>query len=216
MNKFALIIPMRKLAPTLALRNSAYPSPSIRQTMMNTRRKIIPLVALLAWGIAACTTLPTGPSRLALPGAGKSFDQFRADDAGCRQYALENSGATPAQVQEASGIKSAVVGTAIGAAAGAAIGGTGRDAGVGAGVGLLAGTLAGTAAGNQSGYMLQRRYDDSYTQCMYAKGHRVAVPGGMIYSPPTAAPPAYYAPSPGLAPPPPPGSAPPPPSSIVR
>jgi hypothetical protein len=182
---------------------------------MHTRRNTIPILALLTVGIAACTTIPTGPSRLALPGAGKSFDQFRADDAGCRQYALENSGATPAQVQEASGVKSAVLGTAIGAAAGAAIGGTGRDAGVGAGVGLLAGTLAGTAAGNQSAYMLQRRYDDSYTQCMYAKGHRVAVPGGMMYSPPAAAPSPYYVPPSGSAPPP-PGSAPPPPSSIVR
>lgn len=176
---------------------------------MHTRRKALPLLALLAVGLAACTTIPTGPSRLALPGGGKSFDQFRVDDAGCRQYALENSGATPAQVQEASGVRSAVLGAAIGAAAGAAIGGTGRDAGVGAGVGLLAGTLAGTAAGNQSAYMLQRRYDDSYTQCMYAKGHRVAVPGGMVYSPTPAAPQPFYAP-------PPPGSAPPPPASVVR
>jgi hypothetical protein len=175
---------------------------------MNTHRKAIPLAAVVALAIAACTTIPTGPSRLALPGAGKSFDLFRTDDAACRHYALENSGATPAQVQEASGVKSAVVGTAIGAAAGAAIGGTGRDAGVGAGIGLLAGAMAGTAAGNQSGYMLQRRYDDSYTQCMYAKGHRVAVPGGMIYSPPAVPQPQYA--------PPPPGSAPPPPSSIVR
>jgi outer membrane lipoprotein SlyB len=146
---------------------------------------------------------------MALPGAGKSFDLFRADDAACRQYALENSGATPAQVQEASGVKSAVVGTAIGAAAGAAIGGSGRDAAAGAGAGLLVGALAGAAAGDQSGYAMQRRYDDGYTQCMYAKGHRVAVPGGLMYSAPAAAPQPYYAP-------PPPGSAPPPPSSIVR
>lgn len=169
------------------------------------------LSLLLALGVAACTTIPTGPSRMALPGSGKSFDQFRADDAACRQYALENSGATPQQIQEASGIKSAVVGTAIGAAAGAALGGTGRDAAAGAGVGLLMGSVAGAAAGEQSGYMMQRRYDDGYTQCMYAKGHRVAVPGGMVYTPPPApaAPQPYYAP-------PPPGSAPPPPSSVVR
>lgn len=175
---------------------------------MHTQFRAIPLLPLLALGIAACTTIPTGPSRMALPGTGKSFDLFRADDAACRQYALENSGATPAQVQEASGVKSAVVGTAIGAAAGAAIGGSGRDAGVGAGVGLVVGALAGSAAGEQSGYMLQRRYDDGYTQCMYAKGHRVAVRGGMLlWQPPASQP--YYAP-------PPPGSAPPPPASIVR
>ena len=163
---------------------------------------------LLTVAIAGCTTIPSGPSRMALPGSGRSFDQFRADDAVCRQYALETSGATPAQVQEASGVKSAVVGTAIGAAAGAAIGGSGRSAAAGAGAGLLVGSLAGAAAGDQSGYAMQRRYDAGYTQCMYAKGHRVAVPGGALYSQP-AAPQPYYAP-------PPPGSAPPPPSSIVR
>lgn len=174
---------------------------------MNAHRKSIVLLALT---LAACTTIPSGPSRMALPGTGKSFDLFRGDDAACRQYALENSGATPAQIQEASGVKSAVVGTAIGAAAGAAIGGTGRDAGVGAGIGLAVGALAGAAAGEQSGYMMQRRYDDAYTQCMYAKGHRVAVPGGMLYSQPPAPQP-YYS-----APPPPPGSAPPAPAAIVR
>jgi outer membrane lipoprotein SlyB len=173
------------------------------------------LLALWTLGIAACTTLPSGPSRMALPGAGSSFDQFRADDAACRQYALENSGATPAQVQEASGVKSAVVGTAIGAAAGAAIGGTGRDAAAGAGVGLLVGALAGAAAGDQSGYAMQRRYDDGYTQCMYARGHRVAVPGGMTYERPVA-PLSNHAPPPYYGAPPPPGSAPPPPSSIMR
>ncbi len=168
----------------------------------------IPLIVLLTAALAGCTTVPTGPSRMALPGSGRSFDQFRVDDAVCRQYALENSGATPSQVQEASGVKSAVVGTAVGAAAGAAIGGTGRDAAAGAGVGLLVGALAGTAAADQSWYAMQRRYDTGYTQCMYAKGHRVAVPGGALYSQPVAPQP-YYAP-------PPPGSAPPPPSSIVR
>ena len=46
---------------------------------MAANLKFSPLLALLALG--ACTTLPTGPSILALPGTGKSFDQFRADDA---------------------------------------------------------------------------------------------------------------------------------------
>ena len=176
---------------------------------MTAKFKMLGLL-LVTLGIAACTTIPTGPSRMALPGTGKSFDQFRADDAACRQYALENSGATPQQIQEVTGVKSAVIGTAIGAAAGAAIGGTGRDAGVGAGVGLLMGSVAGAGTAEQSGYVMQRRYDDGYTQCMYAKGHRVAVPGGMVYTQPVApqAQP-YYAP-------PPPGSAPPPPSSVVR
>ena len=185
---------------------------------MTPKRKTNPpparmlLLALsLALGIAGCTSLPIGPTRMALPGSGKNFDQFRADDAVCRQFAMESAGVAPAQAQEGSGIKSAVVGTAIGAAAGAAIGGDGRGAATGAGLGLLVGALSGAAAGDQSGYAVQQRYDNGYTQCMYAKGHRVAVPGGMTYSSPAQAP----APQPYYAPPP-PGSAPPPPSAIVR
>ena len=194
------------------------------------KRKVIPVLALLALGVAGCTTIPTGPSRMALPGSGKDFDQFRADDASCRQYALDASGATPTQTQENSAVKSAVVGTAVGALAGAAIGGSSQGAATGAGVGLLFGALAGASAGDQSGYAVQRRYDNGYTQCMYAKGHRVPVPAGMsrqVQAQPAPPQPYYAPPAPAYSPPPappqhpyyappPPGSAPPPPSAIVR
>lgn len=196
---------------------------------MRQTRNTLPLLAAVALFAAGCTTIPTGPSRMALPGTGKNFDQFQADDASCRQYALQASGATPTETQENAAVKSAVVGTAIGAAAGAAIGGSSSAAGVGAGVGLLMGALSGAAAGDASGYNVQRRYDNGYTQCMYAKGHRVAVPGRMAqqyqrpaqqpyYAPPPApaAPSAPQAQAPAYYPPPPPGSAPPPPSAIVR
>ena len=190
------------------------------------KRGITLVLSLLALGLAGCTTIPTGPSRMALPGSGKDFDQFRVDDASCRQYALDASGATPTQTQENSAVKSAAVGTAIGAVAGAAIGGSSHGAAAGAGVGLLMGALSGAAAGDQSGYAVQRRYDNGYVQCMYAKGHRVPVLAGMAQSRQAPAPvqPApqqpYYAPPP-QAPyyygaPPPPGSAPPPPSAIVH
>lgn len=194
------------------------------------QRRVLPLLAL-ALIAAGCSTIPTGPSRMALPGTGKDFDTFRVDDASCRQYALQASGATPTQTQENSTVKSAVAGTAIGAVAGAAIGGNSRGAATGAGVGLLFGALAGASAGDQSGYAVQRRYDQGYVQCMYAKGHRVPVPGGMSQQAQAQpAPQPYYAPpAPGanapLPPtmqqqpyyaPPPPGSAPPPPSAIVR
>jgi outer membrane lipoprotein SlyB len=131
---------------------------------------------------------------MALPGASKNFDEFRTDDAGCRQYAHESVGKTPSQVQENSAVKSAVVGTAIGAVAGVAMGGSARGAATGAGAGLIMGSVSGAAAGDQSGSTLQRRYDDGYTQCMYAKGHRVAILGGMTERP--AAPQPYYAPPP--------------------
>jgi hypothetical protein len=42
------------------------------------------LTVLLA---GACASAPTGPSVLVLPGEGKSHEQFRADDARCRQPA---------------------------------------------------------------------------------------------------------------------------------
>src|SRR5688572_2924316 len=115
------------------------------------KRKVLPLLALTLIA-AGCTTIPTGPSRMALPGTGKDFEGFRYDDASCRQYALQVSGSTPSQTQENSAVKSAVVGTAVGAVAGAAIGGSSHGAAAGAGVGLLMGALAGTAAADQSGY----------------------------------------------------------------
>lgn len=130
--------------------------------------------------LSGCVSLPTGPSVMALPGTGKTFDQFRADDAACRQYAfVQVGGATANKSAVDAGVTSAVAGTLIGAAAGAAIGGH-EGAGVGAGTGLLVGSMAGTDAAQQSGYGSQRRYDYAYIQCMYAKGERVPVPASMV------------------------------------
>jgi hypothetical protein len=79
--------------------------------------------------LAGCASAPpAGHGVLVLPGSGKSFDAFRADDSDCRQYATSQVGGTTAQ-QAA------------------------NDAGV------------------------QQRYDFGYTQCMYAKGHKVPVAG---------------------------------------
>lgn len=126
---------------------------------------------------AACTTLPDGPSVMVLPGTGKSFDQFRADDLECRQFAsAQIGGATPSSTATDSGVRSAAVGTVLGTVAGAAVNG-GQGAGVGAGAGLLMGGLAGTGAADASAHGVQRRYDIGYEQCMYAKGHRIPVSG---------------------------------------
>jgi hypothetical protein len=183
-------------------------------------------IALLvgAAALAGCTTVPTGPSTLALPGTNKGFEQFQSDDGACRQYASDSiGGATVAQAQQDSGARSLLAGAVIGALIGGAVNG-GHGAAVGAGVGGAAGGLAGVGASEVSGSEAQRRYDHAYTQCMYGRGHRVAVSG---YLPRTAArpyyPPARYSyppPPPGYPPPaatrsypppPPPGSAPPPP-----
>jgi hypothetical protein len=176
--------------------------------------RLTPVAALLLLG--ACATIPNGPSVMALPGADKSFDQFRVDDADCRQFALgQIGGASANQAAVASGVTSAAIGAGVGALAGAAMGGH-ENAGAGAGMGLLAGSAIGASSGQASGYEAQRRYDIAYIQCMYAKGDRVPVSGQMTqgsarpYNPPPA-PLGSYAP-----PPPPPGYAPPPPPGVTH
>lgn len=159
-------------------------------------------LVLAAAALAGCAVVPTGPSLMALPGTGKSFDQFRRDDFNCRQYASgQNGGLDAASAANNSAIGSAVLGTAIGAAAGAAFGG-GSGAAVGAGAGLLAGSAVGMGNAQSSAYMTQSRYDQAYVQCMYASGNRVPVRGDMALPTPPVQ---RYAPPP----PPPPGWKPP-------
>ncbi|MCW5602350.1 YMGG-like glycine zipper-containing protein [Nitrosomonas sp.] len=133
---------------------------------------LLPLVLL-----TACVHIPTGPSVMVLPASNKNFDQFRADDALCRQFAHEQvGGQTARQASLSSGMESAAIGAALGAIAGAAFGG-GRGAAIGAGGGLLAGGLSGSGAARSSGYIGQQRYDAAYMQCMYANGHQIPSPG---------------------------------------
>jgi hypothetical protein len=89
---------------------------------------------------------------MVLPGTGKSFDQFRGDDYQCQQFASNQAGKTPEQAAPIAGSRTAAAGTAVG-------------------------TGAATAAGETA----QDRYDIGYIQCMYAKGHRVPVPGNVSY-----------------------------------
>jgi hypothetical protein len=146
---------------------------------MTTHSKLIALASLF---LVACVSLPSGPSIMALPGTGKSFEQFRNDDSYCQQFAYQQiGGETPNQAAVASGAGTAIVGAGLGAAAGAAIGG-GQGALIGAGTGLAAGGLVGTDAAGTSGYYAQQRYDMSYIQCMYGQGHRVPVSGQLLDS----------------------------------
>jgi len=177
------------------------------------RRLFILLITCI---LIACVNLPTGPSVMALPGSGKSFDQFRQDDTECREYAYQQiEGITPRISSRTSGVEGAVVGTGLGAAGGAVIGG-GEGAAIGAGLGLLAGALFGTSSASSSGNASQQSYDNNYIPCMYAKGHNVPVSGNVRRDSPAASdgsnrrissPPVNSAP----LPPPPPGNPPPPP-----
>jgi len=172
------------------------------------RRLLMLSILAMVTMLSACATMPTGPRVMALPGAGKSFDEFRSDDAVCRQFAYEQvGGVSGQQAAQESAVKSAVVGTALGAAAGAAIGSAsgqmGAGAAIGAGSGLILGSVVGSGYASGSYYDAQQRYDNAYLQCMYSKGNRVPINGRLIgheYS----APPRRSYPPPNYPPPPPP------------
>lgn len=166
--------------------------------------------------LIGCSTIPTGPSVLVLPGQGKTLDQFQYDDLLCRQWSSQQIGTGPGKAATQSTVTGAVAGTALGAATGAAIGAAagspGTGAAVGSGVGLLTGAAAGAQHGNYSGWELQRRYDMAYIQCMYTKGHQVPVPRG-FQRPRASWNQGSSEPDQLDIPPPPPGNPPPPPDA---
>ncbi len=186
--------------------------------MMKRIRSALSFLVLLM--LTACVTMPTGPSVMALPGSGKSFEQFQTDDVICMHWAEQRIGLSPQDTANQNTATGAVVGTVIGAGLGAAIGAAsgnpGVGAAIGAGSGLLVGTSAGANAGQASGWEAQRRYDNAYMQCMYSKGNQV--PGTSqrtrrVRRVPTPPPPPQYmnsvppdyVPPYEAAPPPPPG-----------
>jgi len=138
------------------------------------------LVAVSGLLLTACATVPSGPSMMALPGTGKTFEQFQGDDGACRQWALQQSGSA-SDAANHSTASSAVVGTLLGAAAGAAIGAAAGNpalgAAAGAGFGLFAGGASGSANAQGAYGTVQSRYDSAYVQCMYAHGNQVPVSG---------------------------------------
>jgi len=151
---------------------------------MNTSMRWLALASALL--LTACVTVPTGPSVMVLPGTNKSFEAFQADSFTCQQFAqasLGYAGAAPGQsVTDPAAANAVIGGTLLGAASGAAIGaasgGAGPGAAIGAGAGLLIGSAVGGNALGYGYYANQRRYDNAYVQCMYAKGNQVPVRAG--------------------------------------
>ena len=175
-----------------------------------TSRKLTAFAILPVLALGACAVaVPTGPTVVALPGQGKTFQQFQTDDNNCRGYADSRTQYASQEAQNASNnaTTSAVAGTLIGAAAGAALGSLGGNVGAGAAVGAGAGLLGGSAVGGgqaqDAADSLQHRYNVAYAQCMVGNGEALQGAGG--YGPPPGygdgPPPGYYAPPP----PPPPG-----------
>lgn len=151
---------------------------------------LIPAVLALAGGGCAAR-MPASPTVMALPAAGESFTVFQQHDATCRQYASDQTGQSPGQAANRTGIGHALAGAGLGAAAGALIGSVSGHAGggaaIGAGSGLLAGTLLGAGARRNEAAGVQNRYNISYTQCMVANGERIArpaAPAAMVYAVP--------------------------------
>jgi uncharacterized protein YcfJ len=175
------------------------------KNIMLTKYKLIP-VAAAAVLLAGCATAPTGPQVMVMPGAGKSYEQFRQDEDVCQNYAFQATG-NAVRASNDNAVNSAAVGTAVGAVAGALIGAAsghaGNGAAIGAGSGLLIGGAAGSNTAAAGGYGAQRRFDNVYVQCMYTRGNQVPVRGDMQRSstrmPPP--PPAGYTPSEGALPP---------------
>jgi hypothetical protein len=143
---------------------------------MKLQRGLLLLIVVAVLG--GCATMPTGPTVMVMPGPGKPFEVFAAEDNMCRQWALQQiGGASPSQTANENLATGAVIGTLIGAGVGAAIGSVSGNAGAGAAIGAGAGLLTGTAAASspayQSQWELQRRYNMSYQQCMYSKGNQI-------------------------------------------
>jgi hypothetical protein len=165
---------------------------------MNWKRYVFPCLGMLM--LSGCATMPTGPSVMALPGPGKSFEAFQVDDAACRRWAEYQTGLSPNDAVNQNLATGAAAGTLMGAGLGAAIGAISGHPGMGAAVGAASGLVGGTAMASGPAYAAgaeaQRRYDFAYQQCMYAKGNQI--PGAVRRSPPPPPPPpaGYSAPPP--------------------
>jgi hypothetical protein len=131
----------------------------------------------LTLGLAACVPAKMGPTVQVMPGAGKSLDQFQADQAVCEAYANDQvAGARKQANQQAVG--TALIGSALGAGLGAAAG----NAGAGAAAGAAAGTGIAAANAQDATLTIQQQYDNAFSQCMYSKGEQV--PGMAPPAPP--------------------------------
>lgn len=140
---------------------------------------LAPGAGLLASALlAGCTTI--GPTAQVLPGPGKTFDQFTADQQVCTTY-------TDAQIKPLADENSRqqlgalAIGTLLGAGLGAGLGGAiggGQGAGIGAAAGAISGTAlgAGAASSDDPVQRLQVIYNNDYVACMITRGNRLPAP----------------------------------------
>jgi uncharacterized protein YcfJ len=144
---------------------------------MNTKITATVVALAMLGAVSGCAVAPTGPSVMALPGNGKTFDQFKADDAQCRSWATQSIGG-PEAGNAASTAAKTLMPAGIGAAAGALLGaafshGSGSGTAMGAGAGLVAGGALGANSANVQAMTMQQRYDQAFVQCMYAQHDKI-------------------------------------------
>ena len=150
---------------------------------MELKRGLV--LCLAAAVLGGCATMPAGPSVMVLPEPGKSFEAFQSDDAVCRQWAMQKIQVPPNEIVNKNLAGGAAIGTVMGAGLGAAIGAASGKPATGAAIGAASGLVTGTAVASgpahAAGGEAQRRYDNAYQQCMYAKGNQI--PGSAVTPP---------------------------------
>ncbi len=145
--------------------------------------------------LAGCAATPMGPTVQVMPAQGKTFEMFQADLAACKYFAAaEVQGQADAANQRAAGgaLLTAVLGAGLGAVIGGAGGNAAAGAAIGAATGAGGGAIYGANASTAARYNIQQQYDDTFAQCMYAKGNQIPgfapPPAPVAYSIPSSAP----------------------------
>jgi len=142
----------------------------------NLSKNAVCSIAALGLLLAGCAQTPMGPTVQVMPGPGKTFDVFQADQGTCKGYA-QNAVQGQADAANQQAVGAGVLGTVIGAGLGAAVGAAGGNAGAGAAVGAGVGSATGAGVGAQNSanaqMSIQQQYDNAFAQCMYSKGEQV-------------------------------------------
>jgi uncharacterized protein YcfJ len=128
------------------------------------KKALATLAVFVLFGGTAAAEM--SPSVAVMPGKGKPFKVFQQDQAACKQYA--NNETAAAQRQAAQQGNQVATGAVVGGIIGGILGG-----GHGAAAGAAGGASDAADAQAQAQADLQQRYDDAYSQCMYAKGNQV-------------------------------------------
>jgi hypothetical protein len=111
-----------------------------------------------------------------MPGPGKSFPVFQADNDACKGFAAQQvQGQAEAANQRSAGaaLLTTVLATGLGAATGALVGDAGGGAAIGAAAGAGGGTAFGASSSANEQAFIQQQYDIAFSQCMYSKGELV-------------------------------------------